>query len=94
VQGSLQSSIIQKSCSPFASLVVLVGKKDGTWRVCVDYRDLNKHTIKDKFPIPLVNDLLDELHGVEVFSKNQVRMEETDIHKTAFNTHGDHLNTW
>jgi len=48
--------------------MVLVGKKDSTWRLYVDYHDLNKHTIKDIFPISLVGDLLDVLHGSEVFS--------------------------
>nr|KYP34598.1 Transposon Ty3-I Gag-Pol polyprotein [Cajanus cajan] len=57
VKDYLKSGIIQKSNSPFASLVALVGKKDGSWQLCVDYRDLNKATIKDKFPIPLVEDL-------------------------------------
>lgn len=62
----LEQEIIQPSCSPFASPVVLVGKKAGTWRLCVwrlcvDYRDLNKFIVKNKFPIPIVEDLLDEL---------------------------------
>lgn len=60
-QQMLDQGVVQPSCSPFVAPVVLVGKKDGTWRLCMDYRDLNKHTIKNKFPIPFVEDLLDEM---------------------------------
>ncbi|XP_019425117.1 PREDICTED: uncharacterized protein LOC109333995 [Lupinus angustifolius] len=60
VQDMLSSGIIQNSCSSYASPVVLVGKKDCSWRLCVDYRELNKGTVKDRFPLPLIEDLMDQ----------------------------------
>ena len=62
-QDLLRCDVISKSRSLYAASVVLVRKKDGSFRLCIDYRGLNKITIKNKFPIPFIDEMLDELHG-------------------------------
>jgi hypothetical protein len=91
IRELLKKGFIHPSSSPWGALVIFVLKKDGTQRLCVDYRALNEVTIKNKYPLPRIDDLFDQLRGVCVFSKinlrsgyHQLKVRECDILKAAF----------
>jgi hypothetical protein len=89
----LEKGYIKPSTSPWAAPVLFVEKKDGTNKMCIDYRSLNEVTVKNKYPLPRIEDLFDQLKGASVFSKmdlrsgyHQLRIWPSDIPKTAFIT--------
>jgi transposase InsO family protein len=93
IQEFTESGLLRPSNSPYGALALIVKKKDGGPRVVIDYRALNDMTIKDKYPLPLMDEMFDQTHGAQYFTKidlrsgfHQIRLKEEDIEKTAFRT--------
>jgi hypothetical protein len=94
----IDSGFIRPSKSPYGAPVLFVKKKDGSMRMCVDYRELNRITVKNRYPLPRIEELFDRLRGAKYFSKidlrsgyHQVRIHPDDVHKTAFRTRYGHF---
>ena len=97
IEDLMEKQFIRPSTSPWGAPVLLVKKKDGSSRLCVDYRQLNKMTIKNKYPLPRIDDLMDQLHGSSVFSKidlrsgyHQILVKADDVQKAAFRSRYGH----
>lgn len=97
LQELIDKKFIRPSVSPWGAPVLFVKKKDGSMRLCIDYRELNKITIKNRYPLPRIDDLFDQLRGAKVFSKidlrsgyHQLKIKSEDIAKTAFRTRYGH----
>ncbi|GJZ81813.1 putative reverse transcriptase domain-containing protein [Tanacetum coccineum] len=97
LQELSDKGFIRPSSSPWGASVLFVKKKDGSFRMCIDYRELNKLTVKNRYPLPRIDDLFDQLQGSRVYSKidlrsgyHQLRVREEDISKTAFRTRYGH----
>ena len=98
VKDLLAQVFIRPSASPYGAPILFVPKKDGRWHMCIDYRALNKQTVRDQFPLPRIDSLLERLGQAKVFSKldlasgyHHIAMEETSIQKTAFQTNRGHF---
>ncbi|GJU46144.1 zf-CCHC domain-containing protein [Tanacetum coccineum] len=98
LQELLEKGFIRPSSSPWGAPVLFVKKKDGSYKMCIDYRELNKLTIKNRYPLPIIDDLFDQLQGSSVYSKinlrsgyHQLRIKEEDILITAFRTRYGHF---
>ncbi|KAL0561636.1 hypothetical protein IC582_002076 [Cucumis melo] len=97
LQKLLDKGFIRSSVSPWGASVLFVKKKDGSMRLCIDYRELNKVTVKNRYPLPRIDDLFDQLQGATVFSKidlrsgyHQLRIKDGDVPKTAFRSRYGH----
>jgi len=97
IEELMVKQFIRPNTSPWGAPMLLVKKKDGSSRLCVDYRQLNKMTIKNKYPLPRIDDLMDQLHGSTVFSKidlrlgyHQILVKDDDVRKTAFRSRYGH----
>ena len=97
IEDLLEKQFIRPSASPWGAPVLLVKKKDGSIRLCVDYKQLNKLTIKNKYPLPRIDDLMDQLHGASVFPKidlqsgyHQILVKVEDVEKTTFRSRYGH----
>ena len=98
LQELLDKGFIRPSTSPWVTPILFAKKKDKTLQLCIDYRQLNMVTIKNRYPLPRIDDLFDQLRGARVYSKidlrigyHQMRVRETDIPKTAFRTRYGHF---
>nr|KYP71540.1 Transposon Ty3-I Gag-Pol polyprotein [Cajanus cajan] len=97
IENLLEKQMVRPSVSPWGASILLVKKKDGGTRLCVDYQQLNKLTIRNKYPFPRIDDLMDQLRGASIFLKidlrsgyHQIRVKESDIPNIAFRTKYGH----
>ena len=93
----LSKDFIRPSTSPWGAPVLFLKKKDGSLRLCIDYKQLNRATIPNQYPLPRIDELFDKLHGSRVYSKidlrssyHRLRVQENDVSKTAFRTRYGH----
>ena len=97
----LSKGFVKTSTSPWGAPVLFVKKKDGSLRLCIDYRQLNQVTIRNQYPLPRIDDLFDQLQGAKVFSKtdlrsgyHQLKVRREDVPKTSFKLHMGIMNFW